>query len=78
MNFVLKDTLNINNFLVKLYHATDNDIDMSIVNTALSDTASLDFPSKIIEKLQDVAGVSKIEIYNSNNDLLVNSEKITL
>ena len=78
MNFVLKDTLNINNFTVKLYHSTNEDIDMSIVNTTLTDTLVLDFPNKIIEKLQDIAGVSKVEIYNSNSELLINSEKITL
>lgn len=78
MNFVLKDTLNINNFIVKLYQNTNEDIDMSIVNSVLIDTLALDFPNKIIERLQDIAGVSKVEIYNSNNELLINSEKITL
>ena len=78
MNFVLKDTLNINNFIVKLYLNTNEDIDMSIVNSVLIDTLVLDFPNKIIERLQDISGVSKVEIYNSNNELLINSEKITL
>jgi hypothetical protein len=78
MNFVLKDTLNVNNFTVKLYHNINEDIDMSIVNSVLTDTLVLDFPNKIIERLQDIAGVSKVEIYNSNNELLINSEKITL
>lgn len=78
MNFLLKDTLNINNFIVKLYHYTNEDIDMSIVNGVLTDTLVLDFPNKIIERLQDIAGVSKVEIYNSSGELLINSEKITL
>jgi hypothetical protein len=78
MNFVLKDTLNINNFTVKLYHDTNEDIAMSIVNSVLIDTLVLDFPNKIIERLQDIAGVSKVEIYNSSGELLINSEKITL
>jgi hypothetical protein len=78
MNFVLKDTLTINNFIVKLYHKTNEDIDMSIVNSALVDTVALDFPNKIIERLENIAGVSKVEIYNSNSELLINSEKITL
>jgi hypothetical protein len=78
MNFVFKDTLNINNFTVKLYHNINEDIDMSIVNSVLTDTLVLDFPNKIIERLQDIAGVSKVEIYNSNNELLINSEKVTL
>lgn len=78
MNFILKDTLNINSFIVKLYHNTNENIDMSIINSALSDTTILNFPSNIIEKLQDIDGVSKVEIYNNNNELLINSEKITL
>ena len=56
----------------------DEDIDMSIVNSVLIDTLVLDFPNKIIERLQDISGVSKVEIYNSNNELLINSEKMKL
>ncbi len=77
-NLILKDSLTINNFIVKLYYLENEDIDLNFINQALGDTSLLDFPNKIVEKLQDTSGVSKIEIYNSNNELLINSEKITL
>jgi hypothetical protein len=77
-NLILKDSLAINDFIVKLYYLENEDIDIIAVNELLGDTASLDFPSKIVEKIQDLTGVSKIEIYNTNNELLVNSEKLIL
>jgi hypothetical protein len=77
-NLILKDSLVINNFIVKFYCLENEDIDMIAVNELLGDTSLLDFPSKIVEKIQDLAGVSKIEIYNTNNELLVNSEKLIL
>lgn len=77
-NLILKNVLNINNFIVKLYHLENEDIDMTAVNELLGDTNLLDFPNKIVEKLQDLSGVSRIEIYDINNNLLINSEKIIL
>lgn len=77
-NLILKDSLTINNFIVKLYYLENEDIDLNAINQALGDTSLLDFPNKIVDKLQDTSGVSKIEIYNANNDLLINSEKLIL
>lgn len=74
-NFVLHSTININNFVVKLYNTDNETIDDVLVSNALSDMHTLDYPNKIVEKLQDLYGVSKIEIFDEQNKLLVNSEK---
>lgn len=74
-NFILSSTINVNDFIVKIYHIDNDTIDVSVVNDVLSDTSSLDYPNKIVEKLQDINGVSKIEVLDSENKLLLNSEK---
>ena len=74
-NFILHSTLTINNFTVKIYNIENETIDDALVSSVLSDTNSLDYPNKIVEKLQDLYGVSKIEIFDEQNKLLVNSEK---
>jgi ribosomal protein S24E len=74
-NFILHQTLNINTFTVKIYHIENENINSTDITNALSDTESLEYPSQIVEKLQDLYGVSKIEIFNEQNELLVNSEK---
>lgn len=75
VNFILHSTINVNNFTVKIYNIENETIDNSVISSALSDTNSLDYPNKIVEKLQDINGVSKIEIFDEQNNLLVNSEK---
>lgn len=74
-NFILQSNISINNFNVKIYSVENEIIDTDRLNLSLSDIVELDYPSKIVEKLQDINGVSKIEIYNENNELLLNSEK---
>jgi hypothetical protein len=74
-NFILQSTININNFNVKIYHIENETIDTNALNFSLSDIMLLDYPNKIIEKLQDINGVSKIEVYDEENHLLLVNEK---
>lgn len=74
-NFILHSTININNFIVKLYNIDNETIDDVLVTDSLNDVETLDYPNKIVEKLQDLYGVSKIEIFDTDEKLLVNSEK---
>jgi len=75
-NFILKDTLIVNNYTVKLYHIENEDIIMESITGALVDLDPTALPNKIIERVEPISGVSKIEIYDSDNELLINSEKI--
>lgn len=77
-NFILKDTLLVNNYTVKLYHIENEDIIMESITGALINLDSGALPNKIIERVELISGVSKIEIYDSNNELLINSEKIII
>lgn len=77
-NFILKTNLTINNYTIKLYHIENEDIDLSILADSISSISESDLPNIIIEKLENFNGVSKIEIYNTNNELLVSNEKIIL
>jgi hypothetical protein len=74
-NFILQSTININNFNVKIYHTENETIDTAALSFSLSDIMSLDYPNKIIEKLQDINGVSKIEVFDEQNNLLLVNEK---
>lgn len=74
-NFNLHATINVNSFIVKLYNIENESIDDVLVSSALSETSTLNYPNKIVEKLQGLYGVSKIEIFDEQNKLLVNSEK---
>lgn len=74
-NFILQSTININNFNIQIYSLENELIDVNQFNFSLYDMASLDYPNKIVEKLQDINGVSKIEVFDESNNLLLVSEK---
>lgn len=74
-NFVLHSTRTVNSFTVKIYHIDNETVENSAIDNALADASTLNYPSDIVEKLQYINGVSKIEVYDENNTLLLNSEK---
>lgn len=74
-SFILSYTLNINNYDVKLYTIDSDVIDIDYINNNLATINNLTIPSQMVEYLQEINGVSKIEIYD-NNTLVLNSSKI--
>lgn len=77
-NFTLRQTLTINELTINLYSINNETIDIDYINNNSSEINRLQIPSDIIEYLELVNGVSKIEIYDINNNLLVNSSKLIL
>ena len=74
-NFILHSSRQVNSFTVKIYHIDNETVEASNIDSALADVSTLNYPSDIVEKLQDINGVSKIEVYDENNTLVLNSEK---
>jgi hypothetical protein len=77
-NFTLRQILILNELTIKLYSINDEPIDVDYINSNSSEINRLKIPSNIIEYLELVNGVSKIEIYDASNDLLVSSSKLIL
>jgi hypothetical protein len=77
-SFTLRHTLTLNQLIIKLYSISDEPIDIDYINSNSSEINSLEIPSNIIEYLELVNGVSKIEIYDASNNLLVSSSKLIL
>jgi hypothetical protein len=75
-SFTLRHTLTLNQLIIKLYSISDELIDIDYINSNSSEINSLEIPSNIIEYLELVNGVSKIEIYDASNNLLVSSSKL--
>lgn len=75
-NFDLKHTISINNYTIHLYSANEENIDINNVNSIVQTIESTDLASSIVDKLHEINGVSKIEVFDSENKLLINSEKI--
>lgn len=74
--FTLQQTLNIYNYIVKLYNINNEIIDIETVNTAVMTLNENSMPNNIVETLEQVSGVSKIQILDPDNTLILNSEKL--
>lgn len=76
-DFILNRTLNVNEFIVKIYSINNEIIDNDYIDQNIETLNTLKMPNNIVEFLEPINGVSKIEIYDIDNNLLINSSKIT-
>lgn len=74
-NFTLISEIILNNYIAKIYRfdTTDAYVDQETVNGLVSNLNSQQYASEIVELLQVLPGVSKIEIYDKSNGLLISS-----
>jgi len=77
-SFILAYELTINNYLIKLYGLDHISVDIAHINDNLLIINTLDTPKKLVEYLQEINGVSKIEILDQDNNLILNSSQIIL
>lgn len=83
-NFELFHTINLSNFLVKLYcadHTTSvsstsskSVIDINAIDELKDSLNSQTFPRHIVEMLENIEGITKIEVLDHNNKILLTSQ----
>jgi hypothetical protein len=74
-HFTLISEIVLNNYIAKIYRfdTTTSYVDQSTIDAATPNLNAQQYPSEIVELLQVLSGVSKIEIYNKSNGLLISS-----
>lgn len=78
MNFVLNDQIMIKNFIIKIYTVDTDHLDSEGVNSKIPELHDTESGKEIIDSLQNINGVSKIEVLDLDNNLLISSSKIIL
>jgi hypothetical protein len=73
--FTLIYTISLNQYILKLYTLNDNTnyIDQSTIDSLINSLNELERPSEIIEIVQVLTGVVKTQIYDTSNNLLIDS-----
>lgn len=74
-HFDLVHELYLNNYNVKLYKLVSTSLEISLVNinNLQSELNNKQYTKDIVELLQTQAGISKIEVFDKNNNLLTSS-----
>ena len=75
INHTLRESINLNKFLVNVYSDSDENIDIGQLNTMINVLQQQEHAKDIIDLMQNINGVSKLEIIYENRVILVN-EKI--
>lgn len=83
-NFELFHTISLSNFIVNIYCIKDYNPSLSIDSYSVVDKVSIDalidvlntkeFPRGVVETLENLAGIAKIEVSDYDNNILLNSE----
>jgi hypothetical protein len=73
--FTLIYTISLNQYILKLYTLNDNTnyIDQSTIDSLINSLNELERPSEIVEIVQVLTGVVKTQIYDTSNNLLIDS-----
>jgi hypothetical protein len=76
--FVLISTIQLDNYKINLYrlNSENNYISNETIDSLYNQLNNLELASEIVEVLQILTGVVKIEVYNLSNDLLIDSSII--
>lgn len=77
-NFVLAYTVNLNNYIVKIYHFDDNNpyVDEATVNSLIDQLNACVYPRDILDIIVALQGVTKIEIFDLSNNLVLKNNII--
>lgn len=68
----------IKNFIIKIYTIDKEHLDSESINSTIPALHDTEYAKEIIDSLQNINGVSKIEVLNLDNNLLISSSKIIL
>lgn len=76
--FVLISTLQLDKYKINLYrlNSENNYVSNEAINSLYNQLNNLELASEIVEVLQSLTGIVKIEIYDLSNDLLIDSSII--
>lgn len=76
--FVLISEIVLNNYIAKIYRfdTTTNYVDQNILDSLPPILNEKIYPSDIVEDLQVLPGVSKTEVYDKSNNVLINSSRL--
>lgn len=75
VNFTLISEITLNYYIAKIYRfdTTTIYVDQTTIDDITPNLNAQQYASEIVELLQVLPGVSKIEIYNKSNGLLISS-----
>lgn len=73
--FTLIYTISLDQYILKLYTLNNNSnyIDQSTIDSLINELNELELASEIIEIVQVLPGVVKTQIYDTSNNLLIDS-----
>jgi hypothetical protein len=76
--FVLISTIQLDKYKTNLYrlNSENNYVSNETIDSLYNQLNNLELASEIVEVLQILTGVVKIEVYNLSNDLLIDSSII--
>jgi hypothetical protein len=70
-------TIELNNFLVQVYKLKSNkELSKHSFDNIISNLNSKLYPRNILEVLEAIEGIGKIEIFDKNNNLLLSSSVV--
>lgn len=75
-NFILFHTVNLSNFIVNIYSLGSSTyvVDADTINGLTDILNTKQYPREIVETLESLNGIAKIEVLDYDNNLLLNSE----
>lgn len=68
--------MNIADYLINIYRLDTEILDLNSIIKNMNIINNLQSPSEIVEYLQEINGVSKIEVLDADGNVLLNSFKI--
>lgn len=75
-HFILYHTINLSAFIVKIYtlDSSANTIDYDYLNSLTNILNKEKYPRGILEQLESINEIAKVEIFDYNNNLILNSQ----
>lgn len=75
MFFELITQINLDRFIVKLYklNTESSVVDLTTINSLTSNLNNQEYPKDILSIVESLQGITKVEIFDLNNQLLIDS-----
>lgn len=67
-------TINLNNYILQLYVNNLFDLNFLTNEIFINQLNNQEYPRNIVEQLETIGNLNKIQIYDTNNNLILSSE----
>ena len=67
-------TINLNNYILQLYVNNLFDLNFLTDETFINQLNNQEYPRNIVEQLETIGNLTRIQIYDTNNNLILSSE----